>query len=673
MRPSTIAKIVAVLLLVLVVALIGAGKSLKSDVYNSFLAERVKAATGLDLSFAGPTKLKLGPSPVLSFTGVTLSKTGGKDKDLFYIDRVEARIALVPLALRQMRVESVTLFRPVMYWENLAALTSGKALDLSDSPSGAPLTRLGLADVRIEDGILRWHGNTIRVSKAVFQQEGNAGGPLTLLLNGQWQENRFDLNGTFGPLSALSGVKPYPIQIKGSTGSANVTLRGTLAPPQAAKGTELEVRAQGEELADLLHLRPGMAPSQPLGPFKLAARVTDAAGPIGLAELDTVIGRRESLLITAKGQVADIVGQSGVDLTLGVEAAQLGTATRVLDLDLPNAGPVKLSGRLTNIENGWRITGLKSSLGKSDLAGEISLVQSPRPRLYGRLSSTSLNLGDFSLPPPRGGTSTSSSQPQRPAIPIDDGRIISADVLPLDLIKTMDANLSLAASTLSLGSHVLSDATAELRMAGGRLAVESLLGRSGEGRVSGEVKLDTTAKTPALALRLNGSGVDSASLTGGAVTAGKADFSLDLKAQGHNLRAMAGSAEGGLSVTLGDMSLSKNAVGAFTTRLTGEIAPLTEGGMETRFRCLAARLPVKAGLVNLDRGVGVETAGSGSMAFGRIDLRTETLDVSVVRRTAPPLSIRGTLGAPIITVENAGKARADGAPCRTVQTRRLSP
>ncbi|ARJ67486.1 hypothetical protein WV31_18365 [Magnetospirillum sp. ME-1] len=670
MRPGTIAKVVAALVLVLVVAVIAAAKSLKSDVYNAFLAERVKAASGLDLTFAGATKLKLGPSPVLSFTGVTLS--AGKGADILYVDRIEARLALVPLALRQLRLESLNLFRPVLHAQNLHRLPPARFLDMGDPPSGAPLTRLALSEVGIEDAAIRWSGGVVQVTKAVIRPESEAGGPLSLQLAGRWQDSRFDLSGVTGPLSALGGAKPYPVQLKGTIDGATLTLRGTAASPLAAKGLDFEIRAQGEELADLLRLSPGKGAIQAFGPFKLAARLTDAGGPLALADIDAIIGRRDSLLITAKGQVADAARPAGIDLAFGLEAESLAGATRLLGLDLPNAGPVKLSAKLTDIEGGWRLTGLKSTLGRSDLAGEISLVLAPRPRIYGRLGAAQLNLGDFSLPPPRGMPPAQASQPRRPAIPIDDGRILGTEPLILDLVRDMDATLSLAATRLVAGPATLSDAAGELTLASGRMTLAGFAARAGEGRLAGEMKLDAATKTPALTLRLTAAGADPALLTAGALKGGKADLALELRAQGTNLRNLAGSAEGSLALTLAEAVLARTAGTELPARLARDIDPRAQEADGLRLRCLVARLPIKAGLISLDKGLGAETATAAAMAVGSIDLRTEALDVTVASRTAPPLKIKGVLGNPVVTPEGASKVAADPAPCRTAQARRLA-
>lgn len=671
MRLSAVAKVAAALVLVLVVAVIGAGKALKSEVYNAFLAGRVKAATGLELSFAGPTKLKLGASPLLSFTGVTLSAPQGAE--ILYIDRIEARVGLVPLAMRQLRLETLRIIRPVLHPGNLAHLSQAKAPDMADPPSGAPLTRLAVSELAVEDGIIRMEAGDARLAKALVRPETEAGGPLSLQLDGRWQGSRIEITGTAGPVGALAGGKPYPIQLKGHVGGANLTLRGSLSAPLAGRGLDLDLRAQGEELAELAALRPGKPKPQPFGPFKLAARISDPAGRLALSDLDVIVGRRDSLLITAKGQVADALVPAGVDVTLGLEADSVGGLTRLLDLPLPNAAPVKLSARLTDAEGGWRLAGLKTTLGRSDLSGELTLAAQPRPRLSGRLSAGVLALGDFTLPPARGQDPTRAAQPQRPAIPIDDGRLLGVEPLPLDLIRDLDANLSLSAAQVLAGPLTLAEASADIRMTAGRLAVENFTARAGGGALTGEARVDAAAKVPSLALRLAGAGVNPSTLTGGALAAAVADVAIDLKTQGANLRAMAGSADGSLSLSLGDVLLAGAGGGELSGRLTAAIDPAARSDKGIRLRCLAVRLPVRAGLASLDRGLGFETAGgTATIATGSLDLRTETLDVALLSRGAPPHRVRGSLAAPLVTAEAGARGQADATPCRTVQGRRLA-
>lgn len=670
MRLSTIVKLVAVLMVLVVVEVIAAGKSLKSDAYNTFLAERVKAATGLDMTFGGVTKLKLGLAPVLSFTGVTLS--AGRGAVVLYVDRIEARVPVLPLALRQLRLDTVTLFRPVLHPEQLAAIHPGRSLDLTGGPSGAPDTRPGLLDVRVEDGaILLAKDKTVKVDKAVLRPDGDAGGSLAVQMTGTWQGLPLDLTGSLGSLAHLAGPKPYPIQFKIGLANSNLSLRGTLSAPLAGTGLDLELRGQGEEFSNLLKLAMDNPPAIQLGPYKIAAKLTDAAGALAFNDVDAIIGRKDTLLLTAKGHIADVVNRSGVELLLGLEADSVDTASQLVDPDLPNAGPLKLSAHLGDIENGWRLTGIKSTLGTSDLAGELSLIQGPHPRVYGRLSAGLLNLGDFSLPQGKGSARALASQPQRPAIPIADGRIIGLEQLPLDGLRQMDADLSVSASRLQWHQTTLGEASAGIRATGGKVAVTNFAARSGSGKLTGELTLDVSPRTPVLSLQLKGNGLDSAPLTGGAVLGAKADLAFDLRAQGGSPRAMAGTATGSFAFSTGPGNLAPQAGGEFVSTLTDQIDAEAVSGSGTAFKCLVAHLPIKGGLISTDRGIAVETARAAAISLGSIDLRTEDVSLTVARRGASPLRISGTLGAPVVESDGLGKVQSDATPCRTAQARRL--
>jgi AsmA family protein len=669
MRLSTIAKIVAALVLVLVVAVIAAGKSMNSAVYNAFLAERVKAATGLDLAFAGQTKLKLAASPVLSFTGVTLS--AGKGAEILYIDRIEAQVPLVPLALRQLRIESATFFRPVLHPENFARIKPGTALSLLGAPSGAPDTQAALSELRVEDAtIVLAGGRPLAVKKALFRPEIDGSGTLAVQAKGEWLGAPLEVTGAIGPLALIGGAKPYPVQLKLSLDNANLSLRGTLAAPLVGTGLDFDLKAQGEELSALLRLATGKPPALPLGPFKIAAKISDSAGPLALSDLDAVIGHKETLLITAKGRVADLAKAAGVEVILGMEADTLDRAGQLIDPDLPNAGPLKLTAHLGDIDQGWRLTGMKSTIAHSDLAGELSLVQGPHPRIYGRLAASLLDLDDFSLPLVKGADRLHAAQPQRPAIPIADGSIFSLTPLPVDGLRQLDVDLSVTAARLRFRNTVLSDAAAEIRAAGGRATISDFNAGAGQGRLSGDLSLDVTPKTPLIALHLQGKELDSAPLTGGLISDSKADLAVDLRVQGASPRAMAGTATGNLFFAVGPSRLAVQAKGELLSILADQIDAEAVTGSTLSVKCLAANLPVKGGLIAMDRAVGIETPNAAALAFGRIDLRTEDLSVVVARRGTNPLRMRGTLGAALVESDGAAKAQADATPCRAVLARR---
>ncbi len=680
MRLGTVLKIVAVVVLVAAVGLIAAAKSLDSKRYQTFLAEQVKAASGLMLTFSGPTKLKLGLSPQISFTGMALA-TRAEASPMLYIDRIEAQVALLPLIFRELRLERVTLFRPVLRLETMARPMGVLDLATPAETEKVPVTRLAVTEIRMEDATILWRAATtgpesrLVLAQARIQPETVDGGPLTLQANGAWNGTTFELGGVLGSPHALVSGKPYPVQLKAGIDGTVMTARGTVAEPLSAKGIDLELRAQGDELADLLR-RAGIAlggkPVAAAGPYKMSAKLFDApGGGYGLSDIDAMLGKRDNLLLGLKGEVKTLAPLAGVELAVSAEADSLAGLSRLIAVDLPVAGPLKLTARLHEMEGGWRLTGIKSTLGRSDFSGELALAQGPRPRFFGRLAATSFVPTDLSFPLTRAGDQSRQASPQRPAIPVIDGRILSLDSLPLDGLKVFDLDLSLVAAKLHVGPAALADASAEIHLAGGKLAVEAFSAQLGDGRVTGEARLDTTARTPGFSLRLTGTGLDIAKLGGESPPAsGLGELAVTLRGGGSSPRTLAGSLDGSAWVNLGETTLARTSGDDVAPRLIAALdssAVPADKEAPVKLRCAALRVTVKGGLLHADKGIALETARAAVLGSGTVDLRTEAIDLAFVARGGGGARLRGMLASPIlVTDEPAAKLAPDASPCRTL-------
>ena len=674
MRFSTVLKSLAVAALVVTVGLIAASKSLDSKRYQTFLAEQVKQSSGLSLSFSGPTKLKLGISPQVSFTGMALAtKPGGPP--LLYIDRIEAQVALLPLVFREIRMERLTLIRPALRLEALPAPT---ALDLTAPGEKIPVTRFALAEIRLEDAVVVWRNaptapeSRLALGTARIQPETVDGGPLTLQAKGAWNGTAFELGGVVGSLRNLISGKPYPVQLKGSLEGTVITARGTIAEPLAAKGIELDLNAQGDELADILNWT-GMTldgkPMAAMGTYKLAAKLVGTHPAYALSAIDAALGKRDNLLLGIKGEIKSLAPLGGLELAVTAEADALTGLSRLMAVSLPGAGPFKLSARLHEIEGGWRLTGIKSSLGRSDFAGELAFTPQPRPRLFGRLASASFHPAEFGFPLAKGTSDPNrSAAPQRPAIPVIDGRVLTLDSLPLDSLRLFDLELSLTAAKLVMGPATLSEASAEIHLNAGKLAVDSFSAQLGDGRVTGDARLDGSARSPGLALRLSGTGLDFAKLGGEPPSlTGKGDLALNIKASGTSPRTLAASLEGNAWISMGETTVAKGAADELTSRLLAALDAPSAGEDPVKLRCAVLRLTARSGMVTSDKGLAAETARTAILGSANMDLRNETVDAVFVARGSGHARIQGMLSGPdLVSDDTPARFPPDASACRSV-------
>jgi len=699
MRPATIIKIVLVAGLLLAIAAIAAAKSVNTERYKAVLADRVRAATGLNMVFNGPVKLRLGLSPRLSISGLGLSVPGSSEP-LLQVERIEARVGLLPLLFRQFRTERLLLIRPTL---RLTPATAPAATAAIAAAAGigldrvrddvVPATSFALGEVQLENATLLWIGDTQRPETSILLSQGRIrpesieGGRLTLEARGHWGETGFELGGIVGPADTRKRHRPFPIQLKGTISGTVVVARGGIADPLTGEGLDVVLDARGDELSTLLSrtgwLKAAEGQTLPaIGPYKVAARLVGSVQAPALENIDAVLGKHDTLLVGVRGSFAAPLTGRGLDLAVTAESDSLNGPGRLVGLDTTVTGPLRAAGKLTDAATGgWRLSGIKATMGSSDLAGDLAFTLQPRITVNGKVTATRLNLSDLGLDPLRL-LDTVQSAPSRPAIPIADERLLPNEPLALDRLGAVDLDLGVSAATLPVGSASLTEAAATLRLANGKLAVEGFTAKLGEGSLTGEATLDASADhVPTAALKLAGSGLDLKKIAGNfPFDGGRADLAVDLRGQGASPRILAGTLEGHLAAGITDTGLVAGTAGGVPARLLTALDGGTGDEDPIRLRCVAVRIGLKNGLANAERALAVETPRAAILGSGTLDLRTEMLDLVFAVRGGGAARLRGGLAAPAVGGDNPGlrpfsqrplaaRPPVDPTPCRTVTGR----
>ncbi len=403
----------------------------------------------------------------------------------------------------------------------------------------------------------------------------------------------------------------------------------------------------GEQTAirvDRLYLR-ARDPGKPV-----VAEFSGAIGEVPLAfeghfgPLAALLAKQWPWPVSVKGEVA---GRK-TEVTTKLQATPDGIEASDLSLDVGNA---KVRGSLTYVSGG------------------------PRPLIRFKLEADTLTPADLVL---AGGAVARGTEIRSVPAAKPDGRLFAAIPVRLDGIRAVDAKGELAIGKLVLSEgRMLTAVRARIDLVDGRLDVPELRANFAGGSVQGRLVVDArNVAKPAIALRFNARELDLAALMtlAGAsreVRGGKTELEIDLNARGDSPRDWATSLSGSAIAKVGRASwVSSNAgIAPELHALLDALNPLRGTDPNTVLDCAAVRLPFANGVARVDRGIAFETDRLAGSASGTIDLRNESLELSVSPRAkstagvdlaklAGAVRIRGPIAQPRVEVDPAGSIAA---------------
>ena len=354
---------------------------------------------------------------------------------------------------------------------------------------------------------------------------------------------------------------------------------------------------------------------------------------------------------------------------------------------------MKLTGQLQGRDKAWKMTGLKTSAGGSDLSGDLAVTLAEKTKISGNLASSTLHLADFTAPVATsvtGQPTEEKSAPQPVKVKGEDGRVFSDEPLPFTALPSVDADLTVQVGTLILANEQLTNVAVTLQLNNGRLALKPFRFGLAGGVLEGEASLDTSKKTPVAALRMQGRQVELGKLDSkGPIIGGKSDLVIDLKGSGESVRALMASATGETSISVGEGQLRGKAVrlagGDVLFQILGAINPFIKSEDNTQMTCAAARFSIRDGVATANKeGIAMRTSQVDMAGSGTVDLRSERLDLAIKPRArggvgvsfTTPLAglvkVGGTIAKPSVGIDTAGTLRTAASVGAGIATGGLS-
>jgi len=627
-------RVALVLAAVLAVALVRVVKSIDTEHYRAEAVAWTKQATGRDLAFAGPVKLKLSLHPALAANGVTLaSRPGDARADMVRLDHVEAQIGLLPLLWGEVRVSRVLVDGADILldqdaqgrgnWEFAPPVPAdGRKVE-------APATAIRVTQLVFRRVALHLQDpadESLAIDRATFDTDGLST-PIALTLDGQWHGRHLAVTGL---LSSLKEVfveeKPLSLRLKALMPGLVASADGTVKNAWQGLDVALSMTAELNDSADLDPLIGLPLPS--LGSARAAFTLAGPLSHPALSAIEATIGRHDTLAISVKGMVADPLAGAGIDLALGLD----GDASAAFGFGTPGKPlPMALSGHIGASGDGdarsWRIADLKGALGRSDVAGRIEVSRhNGHAVIDGQFESVLL---DITRPP-----QPAAAEPDH-VLPLD-GRLFSDDPLPTHILMSSDGHLIWRVARLVDRRMTAGAVALDLDWHEGKLTAQGGAASIGGGRVDGLLSLDARVSPSSTAVDLSVSHVELGALLGqlglsDGLQGARIDLKLKSAGTGNSLRALVASQQGSSLLSIGPTQVASR----FTGDGFGEILGRLGGGSGpwTDMRCLISHFTLADGLARSEALL-FATDTQTVTGQGSVNLASESLDFTLTPRPA---------------------------------------
>ena len=435
------------------------------------------------------------------------------------------------------------------------------------------------------------------------------------------------LSGTLVDLSELPSVHPKP------------------DAPNPLLGADVD--------ADLRFNRVVLPSRQALGPVSGTARLAD-----GAVELKQFVVAVDGATATFDGKVKDPLTPAGFDLTVNAKITHGTGLAALTGLRLHDLPASTLSGRLTDVANGYAVAGLKLGGTATTMAGDVTITRgAKRFKVNAKTTSPLLDVTAFVHPAAAGGA-------PKPAVA--GARIIPDVPLPLEVLRVIDADLDLRFDTVKFSEGApLGPLLVRALIADGVLKAEPvhLTGKPGQTlTLAGTVD----ATRSAWALDVEGKGIDFHEIVTrfgrpDILTGGITDLALHLQGTGKSVAAILGSLNGDAQLKVGPHRIHNFAIPldkGIVMHMFGLANPFLKADPNTEVKCFTARVPIKNGIITSEQRVATETAKYNAVMTGTVNLRTEGLDLIVtpiVRgEVTTVVRLSGTLAAPVVDVNAVG-------------------
>src|SRR3972149_265163 len=407
--------------------------------------------------------------------------------------------------------------------------------------------------------------------------------------------------------------------VNANLGEDLVLLNGKLSGQNPLQGFDLEIKLNAENLAKFNSLAGQELPDA--GPLQINGHISEKDGIYLFRGVNAELPKSK---LTIDGKLTDLKKTDGSDLNINFQSTSLADLNGFIDSELPALGPVSLIANVSDRKGSYHLQDMKFKADKTDMTGNMIInIKGDRPAVTATLKSDLLDLTPFE---------SAKKEEQK----VKKTKVFSSEPLPLDSLKSMDANLDIIAKKIKTRDLDLDNVKLVMTLSNGKLVLKPLNTDMGGGNFAMQMDLDTSnSKTARLSTKIDIKNFQPSSLPDykDKITGGKTDATIDVSGRGNSIAAIMAGLNGKMLVQMGAGTLKSSSTTKATTDVLtsafNAMNPGAGGSEDTEIRCGVVNLTIKDGIATADKGIAFDTKKMNIIGSGIINLKTEELDIAI--------------------------------------------
>jgi uncharacterized protein involved in outer membrane biogenesis len=413
--------------------------------------------------------------------------------------------------------------------------------------------------------------------------------------------------------------------------------------------------------------------------LKLKTRVTQQnADNLEIHQFQADVGRNR---LTAQGRVTTS-GDASLSLTLS--SPDLNTILETLPkIDL------KAKAKAQHSVKKIAVSELAITFDKSDINGDIEILNGDKPKIIAHLTSKLLDLRPFSeVSEPKDKAKQVTSAGNAKKLPekkstTENQYVFKATPIQLAPLQTVEADAKIAADHFFYDFIELKKVNIDAAVHGGHVDAKFKFDSANEGHAAGKIDMKTQGRQAIIDTLVSVSDFRPKVLQAEGVSQTEVppiSVTLELKSVGSSPRELASVANGRILLTQGSGKIKNNILGKVSgdifAQLFNSLNPLAEHEEFSNWECTVVSVNLVDGLADID---GMLAQGEKVMIVGGgdVNLKTEKLNIEFNTKprsgvgisadmfVTPFVKVKGTLASPSVGLNEKGTLLTGGAAVAT--------